>query len=173
MVNNRIPANQDYIHMKVSDILMLCMEDSSVIPVQQLVESLVMIGPDSLSFLQQVLDEASKRNVQVLNDQKQVLSGLIKNLASLGMKLPAAITADGVIRMRSERFYVLMKKQGITEEPVQIECMQLLQDSRDLLISLSIKLDLLTRITQYLEDWTMGLLYLSTRYHKQNPEHLH
>ncbi len=56
-----------------------------------------------------------------------------------------------------------MTKQGITDEAIQIQCLQMLQDTRDLLIGLSIKLDLLSRIEEYLEDWTWGVFYLSLK----------
>ena len=163
MAQNRVNIERDYIHMSVGDVLMLCMEDSSVTPIQQLVESLVVIGPDGLTVLQEILDEASKRKMQVSEDQDQVLRGLMNNLAQLGLELPADTTAASMISMRSARFHQLMKKQNISIEKNQIECMQLLQDSRDLLIGLSIKLDLLARIQEYLSDWAWGLYYISSQ----------
>ena len=166
MAQNRVNIERDYIHMSVGDVLMLCMEDSSVTPIQQLVESLVVIGTDGLTLLQEILNEVSKRKMQVSEDQDQVLRGLIDNLAQLGLVFPFDTTAASIISMRSARFHQLMKKQNINIEKNQIECMQLLQDSRDLLIGLSIKLDLLARIQEYLSDWTWGLYYLSS----QDPE---
>lgn len=43
-------GEREYIRMKVGDVLMVCMEDSSVIPIQKLVESLVMVGPESSGY---------------------------------------------------------------------------------------------------------------------------
>jgi hypothetical protein len=156
-------SERDYIRMKVGDVLMLCLEDSSVTPIQKLVESLVVIGPDSMTVLREMLNEANKRKSQVEDDQDQVLQGLRENLNNLGLTLSSTKTPALVIRMRPNRFYELMKKQGILDEAVQIQCLQLLQDSRDLLIGLSIKLDLLSRIEEYLEDWTWGVFYLSLK----------
>ena len=104
------------------------------------------------------------------DDQNQVLQGLRENLDSLGLTFSSAGKPGTVLRMRPARFYELMKKQGIHDEVVQIQCLQLLQDSRDLLIGLSSKLDLLKRIEEYLEDWTWGVYYLSTwKNSKENP----
>ena len=149
---------------------MLCLEDSSVAPIQKLVESLVVIGPDSIAVLREMLTEASKRKTQVNDDQNQVLQGFRDNLGSLGLTFSPVGKPATVLRMRPARFYDLMKKQGIHDEVVQIQCLQLLQDSRDLLIGLSSKLDLLMRIEEYLEDWTWGVYYLSTwNNSKENP----
>jgi hypothetical protein len=156
-------SERDYIRMKVGDVLMLCLEDSSAIPIQKLVESLVVIGPESISVLREILNEAGKRKSQVADDQAQVLQGLMENLNSLGFVVSIANKPNYVMRMRPARFYDLMKKQGVFDEDTQIQCLQLLQDSRDLLIGLNIKLDLLSRIEEYLEDWTWGIFYLSSK----------
>lgn len=149
---------------------MLCLEDSSVAPIQKLVESLVVIGPDSSAVMLEMLNEASKRKSQVKDDQNQVLQGLKDNLGGLGLSLSTTGKPGFILRMRPARFYELMKKQGIDDESVQIQCLQLLQDSRDILIGLTTKLDLLGRIEEYLEDWTWGVYYLSTwKNQKQNP----
>lgn len=155
-------SERDFIRVKVGDVLMLCLEESSVAPLQKLVESLVVIGPDSITVLREMLNEAGKRKSQVSDDQNQVLQGLRDNLDSLGLTFSSARKPGIILRMRPTRFYELMKRQGIYEESVQIQCLQLLQDSKDLLIGLSTKLDLLERIEEYLEDWTWGVYYLST-----------
>jgi len=170
MDNSLSYSERDFIRIKVGDVLMLCLEDSSVAPIQKLVESLVVIGPDSIAVLREMLSEASKRKTQVNDDQNQVLQGLMDNLDSLGLTFSPVGKPGTVLRMRPARFYDLMKKQGIHDEVVQIQCLQLLQDSRDLLIGLSSKLDLLKRIEEYLEDWTWGVYYLSTwNNSKENP----
>ncbi len=163
-------SERDYIRMKVGDVLMVCLEDSSVAPIQKLVESLVVIGPDSISVLREMLNEATKRKNQVEDDQDQVLQGLRENLSSLGLNFSSAKKPGLVMRMRPSRMNDLMRKQGILDEKMQVQCQQLLQDSRDLLIGLSIKLDLLSRIEEYLEDWMWGIFYLSSnRMTKNNP----
>lgn len=170
MDNSLTYSERDFIRIKVGDVLMLCLEDSSVAPIQKLVESLVVIGPESITVLREMLNEASKRKSQVTDDQNQVLEGLKDNLGSLGLTFSTSSKPGTILRMRPARFYELMKKQGIHDEIVQIQCLQLLQDSRDLLIGLSTKLDLLARIEEYLEDWTWGVYYLSTwKNPKENP----
>lgn len=164
---------RDYIRMKVGDVLMLCLEDSSVTPIQKLVESLVVIGPESISVLREMLNEAGKRKAQVADDQAQVLQGLMDNLDSLGFIISIANKPNVVMRMKPARFYDLMRKQGIIDEEIQIQCLQLLQDARDLLIGLHIKLDLLGRIEEYLEDWTWGIFYLSSKRGSKNNPPIH
>jgi hypothetical protein len=163
-------SERDYIRMKVGDVLMVCLEDSSVAPIQKLVESLVVIGPESISVLREMLNEATKRKNQVEDDQDQVLQGLRENLSSLGLNFSSAKKPGLVMRMRPSRMHELMRKQGVIDENIQLQCLQLLQDSRDLLVGLSIKLDLLSRIEEYLEDWMWGIFYLSSnRLTKNNP----
>ena len=164
---------RDYIRMKVGDVLMLCLEDSSVTPIQKLVESLVVIGPESISVLREMLNEAGKRKAQVADDEAQVLQGLMDNLDSLGFIISIANKPNVVMRMKPARFYDLMRKQGIIDEEIQIQCLQLLQDARDLLIGLHIKLDLLGRIEDYLEDWTWGIFYLSSKRGSKNNPPIH
>ncbi len=142
---------------------MLCMEDSSVAPIQQLVESLIVIGPESLALLREILMEASKRKIQVMTDEHQVMEGLRDNLANYGVALPVGMDATGLIRIRASRFHSLLRQYGVSQETYQVECLQLLQDTRDLLIGLQIKQELLGRIEEYLEDWTWSLFYMSSR----------
>jgi hypothetical protein len=156
------PGNK-YIHLNIGDVLMLCMEDSSVAPIQQLVESLIVIGPESLALLREILMEASKRKIQVMTDEHQVMEGLRDNLANYGVALPVGMDATGLIRIRASRFHSLLRQYGVSQETYQVECLQLLQDTRDLLIGLQIKQELLGRIEEYLEDWTWSLFYMSSR----------
>jgi hypothetical protein len=163
MRQTKTQSSNRYIHLNIGDVLMLCMEDSSVVPIQHLVESLIVIGPESLALLREILMEASKRKIQVMADEHQVLEGLRANLKNFGLTLPAGMDAAGLIRMRASRFHTLLRQNGINQDAAQVECQQLLQDTRDLLIGLQIKQELLGRIEEYLEDWTWSLFYMSSR----------
>ncbi len=154
-------AERAYVRMQASDILMRCMEDASVTPMHQLVESLVLAGPESLDVLREILAETNLRKVQVDDDLQQVLSGLKTNLAGYGIRLRSIRKPLALTRIRPIRFLGMLRSQGVVEEEVQTTCLQLLRDARELVISLQEHYSLLVEIENYLEDWMWGVFYQS------------
>ncbi len=154
-------AERAYVRMQASDILMRCLEDASVSPMHQLVESLVLAGPESLEVLREILAETNLRKVQVDDDLQQVLSGLKTNLEGYGVRLRSIRKPLAIIRIRPVRFLSILRSQGVIDEEVQTTCLQLLRDARDLVISLQEHYALLVEIERYLEDWMWGVFYQS------------
>jgi hypothetical protein len=155
-------GEREYIRMKVGDVLMVCMEDSSVIPIQKLVESLVMVGPESLDIMREILSEITMRRAQVRNDQLAVFQGFNSSIQSLGVRLkttPKLITFFGI---RPIHIINSLKRNGVVDTEVQDQCLQILVDTRELMIDLRTRLDLLDRIENYLMDWTWAILYLTS-----------
>lgn len=166
-MDKQLPTNQrDYIRMKVGDVLMLCMEDSSVIPIQKMVESLVMIGPESLDVLRDVLSEISLRRAQVRDDQQQVFQGFTTNMEGMGITLKSKPRMHTFFGIRPVHILNSLKKNGVQDEDIRNQCMQMLTDTRELMYDLRSKLDLLDKIEQYLVDWTWAILYMSS--HQQS-----
>lgn len=158
----QLPYNErKYIRIKVDDVLMVCMEDSSAVPIQKLVESLVIVGPESLGILREILSEISLRRAQVRIDQEQVYEGLITNLESMGVKWISSRDENNFYPIRLAHLQDTLKKSGIQDDEVCYRCVQLWVDSHELINDLRIKLDLLDRMEQYLADWIVAVYYLS------------
>ncbi len=156
-------AERAYLRMQASEILMRCLDDDSVVPMQQLVESLLLAGSDHLDLLREILAETSSRKSQVGDDMRQVISGLKTNLASYGVRLRRLNQPFTIIRMKPVRFLGILRRQGVLEEEVQSVCLQLWQDARELVISLGTRYHLLEDMERYLDDWFWGAVYQSTR----------
>jgi hypothetical protein len=162
-MDKQLPVNErEYIRMKVGDVLMVCLEDASVIPIQKLVESLVIIGPESLDILREILSEISIRRAQVHTDQQQVFHGFHSSLESLGVQFKTPSKMNSFYGIRPVHILNSLKRNGILDEAIQNQCLQILVDSRELMFDFRTRLDLLDRIEQYLLDWTWAVLYLSS-----------
>jgi hypothetical protein len=153
-------GEKDYIRMKVGDILMLCLDDSSSLPVHQLVESLIVIGPESLDVMQEILKETIIRKSQLNDDRIQIFNGFKTNLESYGVELSGARQPDSVLHIKPGRFYSQLLRQGVEDETIRKNCLQLFQDSRELLMNLNVNYTLLERIEQYLKDWIHAVYYM-------------
>jgi hypothetical protein len=154
-------AEKAYVRMQASDVLMRCLEDASVSPMYQMVESLILAGPTSLDILREILAETNSRKVQVGDDMQQVLNGLKNNLAGYGVRLRSVHKPAAITKIKPVRFLSLLRSQGVLEEEAQTTCLQLLHDARELVDSLLEHYCLLADIEKYLEDWIWGLFYES------------
>ena len=155
-------GERDYVRMRVGDVLMLCMDDSSVIPIQRLVESLVMIGPESLEVMREILTEISIRRAKVHDDEEQLLSGFQSSLESMGIPIRTDSRIRYYINIRPKQILSSLKKKQILDKENEVQCLQLLNDTRDLMFELRSKMDLLDRIESYLIDWTWAILYFNS-----------
>lgn len=161
-MEHQLPIGErEYIRMKVGDVLMVCLEDSSVIPIQKLVESLVIVGPESLDIMREILTEISMRRAQVRNDQVQVFQGFNSSLESLGVHFKNSTRMSGFFGIRPVHILNSLKRNGVNDNDIHNQCLQILVDTRELMFDLRSRLDLLDRIEQYLLDWTWAVLYQS------------
>ncbi len=156
-------AEKAYIRMQAGDVLIRCLEDSSATPMHQLVEALILTGPDSMDVMREILAETNQRKVQVGDDLAQVLSGLKTNLEGYGVQLKGVKKPLALTRVRPLRFLNMLRSQGVTEEETQTTCLQLLYDARELIASLEVHYQLLEEIEAYLDDWLWGIFYQSAR----------
>jgi hypothetical protein len=152
-----------YIRLQAGDILNRCLEEENLQPISQMVENLVLAGPQSLGVLREVLAEAGARKIQVMDDLQQVFSGLEAGLNSYGIYIKDTIYARSIALLTSQRLEILLKEQGVTGEDIQLRCQQMLNDSHELAAGLANHIQLLEEIEKYLQDWILGLAYQSTR----------
>jgi hypothetical protein len=152
-----------YVRLQAGDILIRCMEEGNASPMQQMVEGLVLAGPQSLSVLREMRSESAHRKSQILDDLHQVYSDLENNLGTLGVVLTGVKSAVAITDLKSVRFVGMMQEQGVLEEETQMVCLQFLRDSREIIASLACQVELLEEIEDFLEDWLWGLAYQLAR----------
>lgn len=152
-----------YVRLQTSDVLIRCLEEGSSTPIQQMVEGLILAGPQSLGFLREMVLETGSRRSQVLEDLAQVYSELEKNLKNYGLELNDSANAYAAANLSSINFLQMLRDQQVVDEETQVTCLQLLRDGRELLISLIGHIRLLEEIETYLQDWLWGLAFESAR----------
>jgi hypothetical protein len=156
-------VERTYVRLQAGDVLIRCLEEGNTLPMQQMVESLVLAGPQSLSALREILAEVGQRKTQVRDDMHQVYQGLEKGLKSYGVRLLGVKNALSVARLTPSRFLTLLHDQGVDDNDTQVACLQLMQNSRGLIKNLRAHLRLLEEIANFLEDWLWGLAYQSAQ----------
>jgi hypothetical protein len=152
-----------YLRLQAGDLLIRCLEAGTSTPLQQMVEGLVLAGPRSLGILREILAESVVRRSQVVDDLHQVFSDFENSLKGYGVHLIGGRSISSVVSLSSKNFLRMLAEQGIHDDEAQVVCLQLLRDSRDLLTSLKVHIELLDEIEDYLEDWIWGLACQETK----------
>ncbi len=152
-----------YVRLQAGDILIRCLEEGNASPMKQLVEGLVLAGPQSLAVLREMRSEAAHRKSQILDDLHQVFSDLEESLLTFGVVLNGIKNARSIIGLKSASFQRMMQEQGVIEGVNQAACIQILSDSRDLIATLVRHIELLEEIEIYVQDWLWGLAYQQVR----------
>jgi len=152
-----------YIRLQAGDILIRCLEDGSSYPIQQMVEGLILAGPQSLDDLQQVLIETSTRKSQVEDDLQQVYVEMKRVLREYGVEFTATGDYHSALMFSPLELIVLMRSQGVEDHEKQSACQRVFQESHGLLKNLNTNLHLLAEIEKYLQDWLWGLTYQKAR----------
>ena len=152
-----------YVRMQAGDLLIRCLEDASIEPIQQLVENLVLDGPANINALREIQREAGRRKEQVEEDLNHLCNGCESTLKSYGVCLPVKL--ENLIGGEAPQVALLdmLRQQGVRDQGTQEACLQILKETRSIFESLSVRLALLAEIERYLGDWVWGLACLSGR----------
>lgn len=152
-----------YVRMQASDLLTQCLDEGGATPLQKLVESLVLAGPQSLGALREISNELAARADQLEEDRRQVYAKLEGDLRGFGVRLGSRLTPQSLARLTPAAFLVFLAEQGVQDNDAQLTCLQLLEDSLGVMDTLVKHERLLQEIEIYLEDWLWGLIYQSAR----------
>lgn len=152
-------VEQAYIRLQAGDILIRCLEDGSYSPIQQMVEGMVLAGPQSLGDLRQVLIETSTRKLQVEDDLRQVYGEMKRVLKEYGVEFNPTGDYQAALMFSPLELIVLMHSQGVEDHEKQSACQQVFLESHTLLKNLNANLHLLAEIERYIQDWSWGLTY--------------
>lgn len=148
-----------YFRLQAGDVLTHCIEDGSTEPIHELIQEMVLAGPRSLEALREILGEAIKRKSQVSDDLNQVINQLSVILSGYGIDLEAHGGKQILQNLSEGQLSDLMDQQGINDKESRTSSLQVIKDSRELIVALNGKIYLLENIENYLHDWLWGLTY--------------
>jgi len=148
-----------YFRLQAGDVLSHCMEDGTTGPIHELIQDMVLAGPQSLEALREILAEAVKRKSQVHDDLSQVVNQLSIILKGYGIKLEASVGNQILQSLDASQLTELLDAQEILDAETRSGCMQVMKDSSELIGTLNGKILLLDNIEHYLQDWLWGLTY--------------
>jgi hypothetical protein len=148
-----------YFRLQAGDVLTHCIEDSSTEPIKEMIQEMVLAGPQSLEALREILGEAIKRKSQVYDDLSQVINQLSIILKGYGINLEIQGGKQVLQNLTEQQLVGLMDEQGIRERETRLSSLQVVRDSQELISTLNGKIQLLECIENYLQDWLWGLTY--------------
>jgi hypothetical protein len=152
-----------YFRLQAGDVITRCIEEGSTNPIHEMIQEMVLAGPQSLDALREILGEASKRKSQVHDDLNQVTNQLSIILKGYGIILEPQVGNQVLQALTENKLVALMDEQGVSEIETRSNSLQVLKDSQELISTLNGKILLLENIEMYLQDWLWGLTYQSIR----------
>jgi len=153
-----------YIRMQAGDLLLRCMDEGEITPILQMVEGLVLAGPQSLIALREILSETTTRKAEIQDDLTQLWAVFEEQLKSYGFSLKTAHIPKPTTSLAQIDFLKLMREQHINDLQTQKACLQLLKDNRDALESLANRYQLFGEIEVFLQDWLWGVAFQSVHH---------
>ena len=161
-----------YFRLQAGDVLTHCLEDGSTSPIHELIQEMVLAGPQSLDALREILSETSKRKSQVYDDLNQVTNQLSIILKGYGVSLESEGSSQTLQSLTEKQLVEMMDQQGVNELETRSSSLQVMSDSQELISTLNGKILLLENIETYLQDWLWGLTYQSMRQRGEEPDQL-
>lgn len=152
-----------YFRLQAGDVITHCIEDGSTDPIHEMIQEMVLAGPQSLEALREILAEVSKRKAQVYDDLNQVINQLSIILKGYGVNLEPQTGSQVLQTLTESRLATILDVQGVTDVETRSNSLQVLRDSQELIGTLDGKISLLENIELYLQDWLSGLTYQSIR----------
>ena len=160
-----------YFRLQAGDVLTHCIEDSSPEPIKEMIQEMVLAGPQSLEALREILGETIKRKSQVYDDLNQVINQLSIILKGYGINMETQGGNLVLQNLTEQQLVNLMDQQGIKEKETRSSSQQVVRDSQELITTLNGKIQLLENIENYLQDWLWGLTYQFIRQSEDEEDH--
>jgi hypothetical protein len=152
-----------YIRLQAGDMIMRCLDEGNPAPIQQMVEGLVLAGPQNIEVMKEILAEVGQRKSQLEDDVNQLLNEMVNGFQRCGLSLPANRSPRSLVRMSSSTLIKLMSEQNITDEKLQSDSSEILHNSKELVKGINTHIRLVEEIERHLQDWIWGLACQSTR----------
>ncbi len=151
-----------YVRLQAGDILVMCMEQGDPAPIQHMVESLIVAGPQNLVAIREIIAELNTRKSQLHNDFHEILDDLDNSLMKMGVS-KSIVEQINPLEIEPERFMQLLSRGGLEHDVEHIECLRFLENSQEMIESVLKNISLLDDLEIYLNDWLWGLIYQTTR----------
>lgn len=148
-----------YFRLQAGDVITHCLEDGSTDPIHEMIQEMVLAGPQSLDALREIFSEAMKRKGQVYDDLNQVTNQLSIILKGYGISLERQGGNQVLQTLSEHQLLDMLDEQNIVEKEARSGSLQVLKDSQELISTLNVKIKLLESIETYLQDWLWGLTY--------------
>ncbi len=151
---------QHYLAEQAEVLLQQCLEQRTAAPLQNLVERLVVEGPQNLPALQLVHQLVAQRRAQVEEDALRLWEDLGDLLHRRGLHLPAATPWQALL-LDAEAFRDrMLTLEGHPEPALLEESLKAFLNARSVLQDLYEAWRLLQELEEDLESWTWGLARL-------------
>jgi hypothetical protein len=152
-----------YYRLQAGDVLSHCLEDGTTDPIHEMIQEMVVAGPQNLEALREILGESVKRKSQVYDDLNQVINQLVIILQGYGLNLGPLGGNQVLVKIDEKQLIDLMDQQELSDPDTRTNCLQVVMDSKELINTLNSKIMLLDNIENYLQDWLWGLTYQSIK----------
>jgi len=152
-----------YFRLQAGDVLTRCLDDGTIDPVHEMIQEMVLAGPQSMDALREILGETMKRKAQVYDDLNQVTNQLAIILKGYGISLERQGGSQALRSLNEIQLVQMLDEQNIIVPDSRSESVQVLKDSQELIGTLNAKIELLENIENYLSDWLWGLTYQQLR----------
>jgi hypothetical protein len=152
-----------YYRLQAGDVITRCIEDGSSDPIHDMIQEMILAGPQNLDALREIRAEVSKRKSQVYDDLNQVINQLSIILKGCGINLEPQTGSQVLQTLTESKLAAIMDEQNVLDQETRTNSMQVLRDSQELISTLNGKISLLENIELYLQDWLWGLTYQSIR----------
>ena len=159
-----------YFRLQAGDVLTRCLEDGSTEPIHEMIQEMVLAGPQSLVALREILGETIKRKSQVHDDLSQVTNQLSIILKGYGISMDMQGGNQALQSLSEQQLEEMLDEEHIVDLEARLGSLQVLKDSRDLMTTLDIKIQLLENIDTYLQDWLWGLTYQYIKKGEDQPD---
>jgi len=156
-------VERSYLRLQAAELLATCLESGEIAPLEELVEGLVLVGPQSLGALREILSEVDERKVQIQHDIDQVLQELAAKLKEYGATFESQEGLAQLTHLDPATLLLVLDQKGITAEANQRACLQLFQDALEITGSMEVHKQLMSDLASYLQDWFWGLVYQSVQ----------
>jgi len=159
-----------YFLLQAGDVLTHCLEDGTTEPVHEMVQEMVLAGPQNLEALREILGEALKRKAQVYDDLNQVTNQLSIILKGYGISLDRQGGNHVLLSLDERQLLIMLDEQKIDDAEERAGALMILTNSQELISTLTGKIQLLENIEIYLQDWLLGLTYQSIKQKEDEPD---
>src|SRR4030066_1449747 len=113
-----------YFRLQAGDVLTRCLEDGSTEPIHEMIQEMVLAGPQSLVALREILGETIKRKSQVHDDLSQVTNQLSIILKGYGISMDKQGGNQALQSLSEQQLEEMLDEEHIDDLEARLGSMQ-------------------------------------------------